>query len=347
MRKKIRIGVIGCGAIAQRLHIPDFAHCPEAELSAFCDLKHDRADVMAAAFAPGAAVYTDWKKLVKDAQVDAVSVCLPNALHGPVSIGAAQAGKHVLVEKPMATSAAEAQKMIDAAKKAKVVLMVNQCQRLFPAHRKAKEVLDSGILGKVLHVSAMFGHSGPEAWSPTGKWFFKKKDARFGAMADLGVHKADLIRFLTGKEIVEVSAFVERLEKKNSDVDDNLASCIKFADGTIGMLGASWTAKGGGADYTYLHCANGTLRVKVESDRPLVAELVNPESTIVFDMPAARNDYAGSWGLDAGGGFVRAILGKEAPFCTGEEGKKSLEVILAAEKAAQTGRSVRLGKGKK
>ena len=115
-------------------------------------------------------------------------------------------GKNVLVEKPMAMSLAEAKSMVAAAKKAKKLLMVNQSQRKYAAHVKAKEVMDSGIMGKVLHVTAMFGHEGPEFWSPTGKWFFKKKEARFGAMADLGVHKADLIRFLTGKEIVEEAA---------------------------------------------------------------------------------------------------------------------------------------------
>lgn len=343
MPKTLRIGVIGCGAIAERLHIPDYHACKQAELVAFCDVVPEKAQAMADRFAPWAGVYGDWRRLLEDERVEAVSVCLPNALHGPVSIAAAQSGRHVFVEKPMATSSAEAQAMVEAARQAKVHLMVNQCQRLFPAHLKAKEVMQSGLLGRTLHVAAMFGHAGPEAWSPGGKWFFRKKEARFGAMADLGVHKADLVRFLTGKEIVAVSAFVERLEKKNSDVDDNLAGCLQFDDGTLGMLGASWTAKGHGADYTYLHCEKGTLRVKVDPKRPLTADLEHPECEIVFDLPPPRNDYPGSWGLDAGGSFVRAVLGLEEPFCTGVEGMKSLQVILAFEAAARTGKRVQVG----
>ena len=96
----------------------------------------------------------------------------------------------------MACSTVEAERMVSAAKKAKKLLNVNQSQRRFPPHVKAKEVMDSGILGKVLHLTAMFGHAGPEFWSPTGKWFFRKKEARFGAMADLIKDKATIQRYL-------------------------------------------------------------------------------------------------------------------------------------------------------
>jgi UDP-N-acetylglucosamine 3-dehydrogenase len=340
--KKIKVGIIGCGAIAERLHIPDYIDCGRAEIVAFCDVNKKRAQEMADKHAPDAAVYTDYKALLKDGEIEAVSVCMPNKFHGVVSIAAAKAGKHVLVEKPMAMSVAEAKKMVEAAKKAKVLLMVNQSQRKFAAHVKAKEVMDSGIMGRVLHVSAMFGHEGPEFWSPTGKWFFKKKDARFGVMADLGVHKADLIRFLTGKEITEISAFYKTVEKKRTDVDDNFVSSFVFDDGSVGTLSASWTAKGGMANYTILHCANGTLEVCLHADKPLVANMSKPGCQINFEMPVPPSNYDGSWGLDVGGSFVRAIMGEEEPFCTGEEGMKSLAVILAAEKAADSRKTVKV-----
>ena len=342
MSKKVRVGVIGCGAIAEHLHVPDFAAAQEAELVAFCDMDQKRAKMLCEKYAPEAQVYADYKKMLKVGGMDAVLVCLPNRFHGPVSIAAAKAGCHVLVEKPMATSAAEAQKMIDAANKAGVLLMVNQSQRRFPVHRKAKEVIDSGILGKILHVTAMFGHSGPENWSPSGKWFFNKKEARFGAMADLGVHKADLIRYLTSKEVASVTGFYECLEKEKTDVEDNFVAALKFTDGTVGTLAASWTVKGMEANYTILHCEKGTLQVSLQEDRPLVANLVNPECTINFEIPPAPTNADAGWGLDVGGAFCRAVLGEEAPYCSGEEGKKSLEVILAAEKSANSGRTVKL-----
>jgi len=222
--------------------------------------------------------------------------------------------------------------------------MVNQSQRLYPAHKKAKEVLDSGILGRILYVTSVFGHAGPENWCPSATWFFKKKPARFGTMADLGVHKADLIRYLTGKEVAEISAYFATLEKKSCEVDDNFVSCLRFTDGTLGILGASWCFKGLGDDYVILHCQNGSLRIRAWPDKPVVAHLVNPECEIDFKPSPPIIRYEGSWGLDVSGAFARTCLGLEKPFCTGEEGLRSLEIILAAEKSALTGRSVKLNR---
>lgn len=342
MSDKVRVALIGCGQIAKHLHVPDYACCPQAEIVAMCDILPKKAEALAKRWAPGAKVFSDYQKMLKQVKPDAVTVCTPNYLHAPITIAALNAGCHVNVEKPMACSSAEAQKMIDAAKRNKRLLNVNQSQRLFAPHVKAKEVIESGIMGKILHVTAMFGHEGPENWSPTGKWFFRRKEARFGAMADLGVHKADLVRYLTGKEVAEVSAFFERLEKKNTDVEDNFVSCLKFTDGTVGTLCASWTVKGMEANYLILHCANGSLRVCELPTQPLVANLVRPQCDIVFDVPPPVANYDDSWGLDASGAFVRAILGLQKPYCPAEEGKKSLEVILAAEKAALTRRTVKL-----
>lgn len=342
MSKKVRVGIIGCGAIAERLHIPDYAACGQAEIVALCDSSKARASALAETFAPGAQVYTDYKQLLKNPEVDAVSVCMPNKFHGECSIAAARAGKHVLVEKPMAMSLAEGRKMVAEAKKAGVQLLVNQSMRNYPAHKKAREIIQSGFLGKVLHVTGMCGHEGPEHWSPTGKWFFKKKDARFGAMADLGVHKADAIRFITGKEIDEIRAFYDTVEKKRTDVEDNFVSSFTFKGGGMGSLAASWTVQGGMVNYTIIHCTKGTLEVLLHPGKPLVARLADPASEIVFDLPEAPMYYEGSWGLDIGGSFVRAILGEEEPFCSGEEGLKSLAVILAAEKAADTNRAVKV-----
>lgn len=342
MSTQVRAAVIGCGQIARHLHVPDYATCPQAEIVALCDVLPDKAKALGERWAPEARIFKDYKQMLKEVKPQAVTVCVPNYLHAQIAIDALNAGANVNVEKPMAASAAEAQRMIDTAKKNKKLLNVNQSQRKFAPHVKAKEVIDSGIMGRIIHVTAMFGHSGPENWSPTGKWFFRKKEARFGAMADLGVHKADLVRYLTGKEVAEVSGHFDRLEKKNCDVEDNFVSWLRFTDGTVGTLAASWTVKGMEANYIILHCENGTLRIGELPDKPLVANLVKPECDIVFDVPPAVANYDDSWGLDVSGAFVRAILGLEKPYCPGEEGKKSLEVILAAEKSALTKRVVTL-----
>jgi predicted dehydrogenase len=97
--------------------------------------------------------------------------------------------------------------------------MIGHNQRFVPSHQKAKQLIESGELGKIYSFRTAFGHSGPETWSVDGleSWFFKKDQAVIGAMGDLGVHKADLLRYILGEEFVEVGAFVETTAKKNTD----------------------------------------------------------------------------------------------------------------------------------
>jgi UDP-N-acetylglucosamine 3-dehydrogenase len=185
----VGIGVIGCGAIAQRRHIPEAIAHPDARLVAVADLKLDRARAWAQP--NGAAAYDDYRDLLGDPKVDAVVVCTPNAFHARHTTDAFRAGKHVMVEKPMAVTREQGKSMIAAAKKASRVLMVAQNQRMMPPHVKAKQILDSGELGKVLSFRTTFKHPGPEGWSVDGKdsWFFDRKQAVMGVTGDLGVHK--------------------------------------------------------------------------------------------------------------------------------------------------------------
>ena len=137
MPKKLRAAVIGCGAIAKHLHVPDYANCPQAEIVALCDTAPKKAKALAEAWAPEATIYTNHQKMLKEEAIDCVTVTLPNRFHAPVTLDALRADCHVLVEKPMATTLAEARRMVTTAKKMKRRLLVNQTQRLFPIHIKA------------------------------------------------------------------------------------------------------------------------------------------------------------------------------------------------------------------
>ena len=113
---KVRVGIIGCGGIANGKHMPGLKSVAEAEMVAFCDLEESRAEAAKAKFGTKAAkVYTDYKKLLEDASIDVVHVCTPNRSHSYITVDALEAGKHVMCEKPMAINTAEAQKMLDAA----------------------------------------------------------------------------------------------------------------------------------------------------------------------------------------------------------------------------------------
>ncbi|WHY21399.1 Gfo/Idh/MocA family oxidoreductase [Paenibacillus sp. G2S3] len=325
---KIKVAVIGCGTISKKRHIPEYAANPNVELVAFCDLVLERAEVYAQQY--GGRAYTSYEEMLKAEKPDAVSVCTPNVLHAPCAIAVANAGAHVLVEKPMATNTPDALAMIEAARKNGVFLMAGQNQRLMPPHQKAKEILQTGKMGKVISFRTSFGHPGPERWSIDGRdsWFFRKEEAIMGAMGDLGVHKADLIRWLLGDEVAEVAAFVNTLHKEGTDVDDNATCILRMKSGTVGTLVASWTYYKGGDNSTVLWCENGVMHIGTHPVDQVIVEL-RDGSVEKYQVGAmATNEKQVPSGImDA---FVESIVTNTPPSISGEEGLKSLEVILAA-----------------
>ena len=238
----LRVGVIGCGSIAKQRHGYEYFHNANVEIKGFYDLIPERAQTLVDLY--GGKVYADVDALLSDPDIDAVSVCMANAFHAEISIKALRAGKHVLCEKPMAVSLEECEAMVAAARESGKRLMIGHNQRLAPAHKKAKELLTSGALGRVITFQSTFGHKGPEMWSmdkSANTWFFKKASASFGSMADLGIHKIDLMRYLIGSEITSVYSSMKVLDKKFPDgtpieVDDNSVEVLTFANGALGVI---------------------------------------------------------------------------------------------------------------
>jgi predicted dehydrogenase len=279
--------------------------------------------------------------------VDAVVVATPNYLHAPVTIAALQAGKHVLCEKPMATSAAEADAMIAAAKASGKVLMIAHNQRLAPLHIRAKQLLKSGVLGRVITFRTNFAHPGPEGWSieGVGGWFFQKEKAFVGAMGDLGVHKADLVRWLLDDEVVEVTAFVESIaDKKNSDVDDNAICLLRMASGAIGSLTAGWSHNPGCDNSTVVYCEKGILRIDTDPVYNVIVELADGERQMIKTTAMQTNDEGGQTSSGIMSTFMNSVVKGKPVAIPGEEGAKSLAVILACLESAETKRFVTVGK---
>ncbi|MDQ0482476.1 Gfo/Idh/MocA family protein [Guptibacillus hwajinpoensis] len=342
--QKMKVAVIGCGSIARRRHLPEYRSHEQVEIVAVCDVVKDRAKEMAREY--GGVAYTDYRDLLEDNKIDAVSVCLPNSLHAPVSIAASNAGKHVLCEKPMATSREEAESMIRAAKANDKKLMIAHNQRFVDSHVKAKELIESGKVGKIYSFRTTFGHPGPESWSIDGatSWFFDKERAFIGAMGDLGVHKSDLLRYLLG-EIVEVGAFVGTNAKENTDVDDNAVCILKTETGVVGTLAASWSYVSGGDNSTIIYCENAVLRLEDDPDYSLVVEYKNGDVVKNKLQKIQTNEEGGQLNTHVIEKFVECIVNDEVPEVSGEEGMKSLDVILAALEANETGSVVKVDVG--
>ncbi|MGE6203899.1 Gfo/Idh/MocA family protein [Guptibacillus hwajinpoensis] len=340
--KKLKVAVIGCGSIARRRHLPEYNAEENVEIVAVCDVVKERAEEMVSLY--GGTAYTDYLTLLEDDEIDAVSVCLPNTLHAPVSIAALKAGKHVLCEKPMATSLEEAEAMNEAAEINGKKLMIAHNQRFVASHVKAKELIEGGEIGKIYSFRTTFGHPGPEQWSidGAGSWFFDKERAFIGAMGDLGVHKSDLMRYLLG-EIVEVGAFVETKAKDNTDVDDNAVCILKTETGVIGTLTASWSYVSGGDNSTVIYGENAVLRLEDDPEHSLVVQYKNGDVVKYELQKIQSNEAGGQQTTRVVENFVDCIVNDTVPVVSGEEGMKSLQVILAALEANETKRVVEVG----
>lgn len=339
---KLRIGVIGCGSIAKHRHLPEYKMNPNVELVAVCDINEERAKEVAEEY--GAVAYSSYEELLTTGKVDAVSVCTPNYLHAPISIAALQAGVHVLCEKPMATSREEAEAMIQAAEESGKKLMIGHNQRFVPSHQKAKQLIESGEIGKIYSFRTAFGHAGPETWSVEGKegWFFQKEKAFVGAMGDLGVHKADLLRYVLGEEIAEVGSFVETSAKDFASVDDNAVCILKTESGIIGTLAASWAYVSKEDNSTIIYGEKAILRLEDDPYNSLVVQYANGDVVNYQLGRIQSNDEGGQNNSHVIEQFVGCILRDEEPAVTGEEGLKSLNVILAALQSDENKQIVRV-----
>lgn len=338
---KLKVGVIGCGSIARRRHLLEYAANSNVEITAVCDIVAERVEEMATAY--NAKAFVDYKELLATEGLDAVSVCLPNYLHAPVSIDALNAGYHVLCEKPMAISKEEAENMIEAAEKNDKKLMIGHNQRFVSSHQKAKELIDSGAIGKVYSFRTTFGHPGPEAWSIDGResWFFDKEQAFIGALGDLGVHKSDLMRYLLG-EITEVGAFVETNAKEDTEIDDNAVCIVKTENGVIGTITASWAYVASGDNSTVIYGENAILRLEDDPVYSLIVQYKNGE-TVNYELDKIQtNEEGGQTNTHVIDHFVDSIIHDKEPLINGEEGMKSLDVILAAIESNETKKLVQL-----
>ena len=341
----VKYGVIGCGAIAQRRHLPECAANPASKLVALADPVAERVEELAKKY--GAKAFLNYKEMLTAADVDAVVVCGPNASHASMSIESLEAGKHVLCEKPMATTREDAKAMMAAAQKAKKHLMIGLNQRLMPPHVRAKELLKSGRLGKVLSFRTAFKHPGPEGWSvDAGKsWFFKRGQAFMGVTGDLGVHKADLLRWLLGEEFVEVGGFISTLDKRDPegkliDLDDNAFLTLKTSGGIVGSMILSWTNYGTEENYTILYCQKGVLSLGTDPTYGVIADYRNGEremhkvgemSTNIKQVPSGIIDL-----------FTKSIQDKKPPEIDGMEGYRALDVILTAIEAGKAGKMAKI-----
>src|SRR6266550_6191103 len=239
---QVGIGIVGSGFIA-RAHAEAFARLPRATLRAVASRSADKAAEFAGHWGIPAWL-TDFRELVGRPEVDVVCIAAPNALHRDIAVAAAQAGKHVICEKPLARTLREADEMISACAAAEVLLMYAEEICFAPKYVRAKELADEGALGEVYLVRQSEQHFGPHS-----DWFWDPELAGGGVLMDMGCHGIEFARWVHAKRpatfvSAEVGTFVHY---KRTSAEDHAIVTIRFAGRRAALIEASW-AKPGGVD---------------------------------------------------------------------------------------------------
>ncbi|MCM3717790.1 Gfo/Idh/MocA family protein [Fictibacillus phosphorivorans] len=253
MQKKIRIGIIGCGGIANGKHLPSLAKLDAVEVVAFCDIVRERAEESAAKYGTvEARVYEDYQALLHDESLDAVHVCTPNSSHAEISIAALEAGKHVMCEKPMAKTTEEARRMIEAAKRTGKKLTIGYNNRFRKDSQYLKEICEAGDLGEIYFAKA---HAIRRRAVPTWGVFLDEEKQGGGPLIDIGTHALDLTLWMMNNykpRVVLGSAYHKLGQKENAanawgpwdpekfTVEDSAFGFIKMENGATILLESSW-----------------------------------------------------------------------------------------------------------
>lgn len=317
MKKKIKIGVIGAGAIANNAHINNYQELPHVDVIAISDVNKERAEKTAQKFnIPH--VYTDEMELLKRDDIDAVSICTPNHQHASQSIKAMEYGKHVLVEKPISISLKEADKMIKASEEAERLLMVGFTHRFFEHNMFVKQQLEKGVIGKPLNYRIRFAHRGPyESWNAKSDWFFDNQQAGGGALLDMGIHALDLLRYLGG-EFKSIQGTLDTLVH-DIEAEDFATAFVEFESGAYGQMETGWYSHDGFVGYE-IYGSKGTIICDYETVR-IYKE--HEGDMVWMEYPS----LGGGWDNEMEF-FINAIKDNHLSHCTGADGKVSLKWAL-------------------
>jgi len=331
-KSKIQIGLIGAGR-AGLIHGRNFAHrVNRARLVAISD-PHEETRRTAAEELGVDRICAGHAELIADNDVDAVVIVTPTKFHREIAVAAAQAGKHILCEKPMAMNALECGEMIAAAANAGVNLQIGFMRRFAPAFHDLKQRIKSGEIGDVVMVrSVTHGPSLPQPW-------MYNLEVSNGPLAEVNSHDIDTVRWMTGSEIVEVFAVGGNFrcpdaKKEFPDFYDNVSMVVRFSNGMQGIISG---AQGVGYGYDARCEVLGTrgilfagglqsLPVTRATSEGLLSPIVKSWRDLFFDAYLAEDEE-----------FVSSILERRAPAVSGEDGKRAVEVVNAGNQSIRTG----------
>jgi len=332
--------VVGYGFMGTT-HLTAWSMVPEAKIRAVIGRDRVKAEKVARGFQ--AVAYGSLREALEEQAVDVVDVCTPTFTHPGYALEALSAGRHVLVEKPMALSLTEADEMIQAAEARGVKLMVAHVLRFFADYVKARELVQAGAVGRPIMLKAKRAGSMPP-WGAES-WFMDQSKSG-GVTVDLAIHDVDFLRWCLQDEVRQVFALSHSSAVRGTSAENHVLIALRFREGAVAHVEASWAMPAALPFTTSLEIAGskGTLSVDNQSTVPLTIlsrdslERFTPETLPwVQGMPFPIDPFYGEIRH-----FADCVLHDRSPLTDGRESKRSLEVVLAAVKSASSGEPVAL-----
>jgi predicted dehydrogenase len=329
MAKRLRVGIIGAGGIAG-LHAEAYAQMPETvTVTAVSDISAAAAETLSGKL--GATPYEDYRAML-DADVDAVDICLPHHLHAAAAVAAAQAGKHILCEKPLCTTPEEAARVRQAVADAGVTLMCAHNQLFLPAVAAAKEIIASGELGEVYEVRTNDAFRTSLTAESAG-WRGSSATNGGGELIDTGYHPSYLLLHFAGGQPSQVMAMLANHRLAFLDAEDSAQVLVRFDNGVVGNIATSWAYQPPADTERFtVFGANGSLRGGGEWLRLETVDGGSRDQRFpAVDTFTAEIAH-----------FVHCVTTGERPPHTEVEGSVVLDLITAAYQSAESGGVVTL-----
>ena len=355
MSKVIKVGIIGCGGIANGKHMPSLKKVKDCEMVAFCDIVESKAVAAAKNFGTeDAKVFTDYKELLKEADIDVVHVCTPNRSHSFITVDALEAGKHVLCEKPMAINSAEAKKMLDAAKRTGKKLSIGYQSRFRPDAQYLKKEADAGRFGDIYYAKATALR---RRAVPTWGVFLNEYEQGGGPLIDIGTHALDLTlwtmnnykpKYCVGTAYHKLNKMTEQAnpwgdwDPEKFTVEDSAFGFIVMENGATIVLESSWAINAldtreavttvcgtlGGADM------NDGLRINGVKHNSLYVEKVGGAGDGVAFNPGNSGESAADAEERL---WIEAVRNDTEPVTTAEQAYCITRILEGIYESAKTG----------
>ncbi len=332
MNDILNIGIIGCGWAGEQ-HARAYLKLKGAKILAVADVDEGKARELVAKWG-AEAWHIDYRSVLEDPRIDAVSICLPHYLHSEVAVQAAEAGKHILCEKPIANNLDEADAMIRAAERAGVTLMIAENVRFHPINLKIKELIEQNYIGDIFLARIFRDHEMHESLRRR-PWFLDRKKAGGGIWMSGGIHDVDTLRMLLG-DAETISLFQAKSVFPEMEGDDTVAALLRFRSGAVGVVTESFSTKtfkslSPNGCPTVLNGTSGTITIRDYEVEIYGEKTRDPDSCI--RMKVEEKDTF----IEETKHFVNCVKSGETPVTSGVEERRTLAVILAGYESLNMG----------